>query len=147
MAADGFAELDGALQGLLTQISPQQRRVLARAVAARVRQANQTRIAAQQSPDGSAFTPRLRQAKGRIRRQMFSKLRTSRWMKVSSTSNEAVVQFVGQAARLAQVHHHGLRDRIRPGGPEHQYAERPLLGFSNADISALEVMVMDHIAG
>lgn len=143
---DGQRELDAALQGLLTRIGPHGRRALAVEIARRLRQANQGRIAAQTSPDGVPFAPRLRQAKGRIKRQMFSRLRTTRWLKTRSSADEAVVEFVGQAARIANVHHHGLRDRVRPGGPEHAYAERPLLGFSPEDLSALEALVFDHLA-
>lgn len=143
---DGIKELDSALQGLLTQISPQARRNLARVIAARVRQSNQQRIAAQTAPDGSPFTPRLRRNQGRIRRQMFVKLRTSRWLKARGTADEAVVEFVGQAARIARTHHEGLRDRVRPGGPEHQYAKRELLGLSGTDLALLESLVIEHIA-
>lgn len=145
-AVADFAELEDYLQGLITQISPQARRTLARTIAARVRKSNQQRIAAQTAPDGSPFTPRLRRNKGRIRRRMFSKLRTSRWLKTRGTADEAVVEFVGQAARIARVHHEGLRDRIRPGGPEHQYAKRELLGLSSDDLALLESIVIDHIA-
>ena len=141
-----FADLDGWLQGLITQLSPQARRTLSRAIAARVRKNNQQRIAAQIAPDGSPFAPRLRRNQGRIRRKMFAKLRTSRWMKANGTADEAVIEFIGQAGRIARTHHEGLRDRVRPGGPEHQYAKRELLGLSDADLSLIESLVIEHIA-
>ena len=143
---DGQQALDAALQGLLTQIGAAGRRELARQIATRLRQRNQQRIAAQTAPDGTPFAPRLRANRGSIRRRMFSRLRTTRWLKARGTADEAVVEFVGQAARIARVHHGGLRDRIRPGGPEHQYAARPLLGLPADDINLLESLVIDHLA-
>lgn len=143
---DGINELDGALQGLLTQIGPQGRRALAREIATRIRQRNQQRVADQVAPDGTPFTPRLRAKRGSIKRRMFVRLRTARWLKARSSADEAVVEFVGAAARIARVHHGGLRDRVRPGGPEHQYAARPLLGINGDDIGLLESLVVDHIA-
>ncbi len=143
---DGQQELDAALQGLLTQLGAQGRRELARQIATRLRQRNQQRIAAQTAPDGTPFAPRLRTKRGSIRRRMFSRLRTARWLKARGTADEAVVEFVGYAARIARVHHGGLRDRVRPGGPEHQYAARPLLGLPADDIGLLESLVIDHIA-
>ncbi len=142
---DGIVELEAALSGLIEQLDAGGRRALARLMAARLRRSNQDRIAAQVTPEGSPFTPRLR-ANGSIRRKMFSRLRTSRWLKSRSTANEAVVEFVGQAARIARVHHEGLRDRVQPGGPEHQYAARALLGFSGADLELLESLIIEHLA-
>lgn len=143
---DGIVELEAALSGLIGQLDPGGRRALARLMASRLRRSNQDRIAAQVTPAGSPFTPRLRRENGSIRRKMFSRLRTSRWLKSRSTDNEAVVEFVGQAARIARVHHEGLRDRVRPGGPEHQYAARALLGFSGADLELLESLIIEHLA-
>lgn len=144
MARD-FAELEGWLSGLLTQLSAPSRTRLAKKIAERLRQNNQRRIAAQQSPEGTAFPPRLRQKHGRVRRAMFVKLKASRWLKATSTADAALVEFVGQAERIARVHHYGLRDRVRPGGPEHKYPERPLLGISESDLAEIETVVMAHI--
>lgn len=111
MASD---QLDTWLGGLLAQMAPSARRALARAVAKGLQQRSQRRIAAQLNPDGSAFAPRqpqLRMKGGRIRRTMFAKLRTSRFLKTDSTPEAAVLGFVAQVERIARVHQLGLRDR------------------------------------
>ena len=60
--------------------------------------------------------------------------------------NEAVVQFAGGAGRVARVHHFGLRDRVRPGGPEYDYPERPLLGITDAFKDRLRDKLVDLLA-
>lgn len=138
-------EFESWLSGLLNQLSPGQRKELAVNIAQRLRKSNQQRIADQISPDGTPFSQRLRQKKGHIkRRTMFGRLRTNKWMKASGTAEEAVVEFIGSAERIAKVHHFGLRDRVRPRGPEHTYAARPLLGLSEQDIADIENAVISH---
>lgn len=144
--SEDFQQLESYLEGLISSLSPQARRALARQIAMRIRKANQTRIAAQTNPDGTPFAPRLRTMKGKIKRTMFSKLRTARWLKAQGTASEAVVKFVGSAGRIARIHHHGLRDRVRPTGPEHQYTPRELIGLPDSDLSLIESLVIDHIA-
>nr|WP_239168394.1 phage virion morphogenesis protein [Chromobacterium violaceum] len=53
-----IARLDAELGALLQKMEPAARRGLARDIARQLRQSQQKRIAAQQNPDGSAFTPR-----------------------------------------------------------------------------------------
>ncbi len=142
----GFEPLESHLEGLIAGLSPQARRALARQIALRLRKANQTRIAAQTAPDGTPFAPRLRATKGKIRRTMFRQLRTARWLKARGTATEATVEFIGRAGRIARVHHEGLRDRVRPGGPEHQYVPRELLGLPETDLALIESLVIDHFA-
>lgn len=62
---------------------------------------------------------------------MFSKLRTARFLRVSSSVNSASVAFEGRVQRIARVHHYGLRDRVSRKGPEVRYAARRLLGVNN----------------
>lgn len=142
------AQLDAWLGGLLAQMAPSARRALARAVAKGLQQRSQRRIAAQLNPDGSAFAPRqpqLRMKGGRIRRTMFAKLRTSRFLKTDSTPEAAVLGFVAQVERIARVHQLGLRDRVSKGGVDYQYPVRQLLGFSDTDISAIQDQVLTHL--
>ncbi|MBI2382340.1 MAG: phage virion morphogenesis protein [Gammaproteobacteria bacterium] len=148
MAGD-FGQLEAALGGLLAQLEPGARRTLARELAKRLRQSQQRRIAAQLNPDGTPYAPRkpqLRKKQGRIRRQMFAKLRTARFLKTQASAESAVVGFTGQVERMARVHQFGLRARVRRGGPEAQYPTRELLGFSDADRAAIEEMLLDHLA-
>lgn len=121
------------LAGLIGNLSPQSRKALAVTIAKRLRASQQQNIKRQQAPDGTPYAPRktqLRNKQGRIKRAMFTKLRTARYMKAIGSSNAAVVEFVGRVKRMAEVHHYGLRDRPSVRGPEVRYEERPLLGLS-----------------
>lgn len=137
------------LAGLLANMDSKARRQLARDIAMQLRQSQQRRIAGQLNPDGSAFEkrkPQLRQQKGRLRRQMFSKLRTAKYLKTEAKPDAAVIGFVSQVGRIAAVHQYGLRDRAQKGGPEVQYPVRQLLGFSEADIEAISDATIRHLA-
>lgn len=148
MSADGF-DLAPHLQGLLAALGPGERRGLAREIAADLRRSNQRRIAAQQNPDGTPFEPRkprLRAKAGRIRRAMFSRLRTGRFLRVQSDANAALVTITGRAARIARTHHYGLLDRVGRNGPEYRYPQRRVLGYSDADRDAIAERVIARLA-
>lgn len=109
-----------------------------------VRKIQQTNITAQRAPDGTAWEPKrvtARTKKGRIRRKMFTKLKTAKYLKVQANANQAEVSFTGQVQRLARVHHKGLRDKVNRRGTEVKYAERPLLGIN----SVVEASVGDAL--
>lgn len=134
---------------LLANLDSKARRKLAREVAKQLRTSQQKRIAAQLNPDGSAFAkrkPQVRDQKGKIRRTMFSKLRTAKYLKTEANPNTAVVGFVGEVERIARVHQYGLRDRAQKGGPDVQYPARQLLGFTEADVEAIRDAVLAHLA-
>ncbi|KAI3489589.1 hypothetical protein L1887_46640 [Cichorium endivia] len=110
-----------------------------RQLAQELRRSQQQNIRLQRNPDGTAFEPRrvtARSKKGRIKRQMFAKLRTTKYLKTAATADSASVQFDRKVQRIARVHHYGLRDRVRRNGPETRYAERRLLGV-NYDVEVL----------
>lgn len=140
-----FKPFDEKLNGLIAALSPAARRKLAGEIAKELRKSQQQRIKLQKSPDGSPYQARKRQplrAKtGRIKRAMFQKLRTSRYMKATGRENSAVVEFTGKVQRIAQIHQYGLKDRPNTHGKEVQYAERPLLGFSFED----EILIRDLV--
>ena len=142
-------DLTPHLQGLLAALGPAQRRSLAREIAADLRTRNQRRIAAQQNPDGTPYAPRkprLRAKAGRIKRAMFARLRTGRFLRVQSDANAALVTITGRAARIARTHHYGLLDRVSRNGPEYRYPQRRVLGYSDADREAIAERVIDHLA-
>jgi phage virion morphogenesis protein len=132
---------------LLERLTSTARMQLAREIARDLRQSQRDRIKDQKNPDGSDFAPRkYRQKKGRIkRRAMFTKLRTNRYLKQKVTASEVTVGFYGRVSTLARVHQEGLRDRIRPNGPDIQYEERQLLGFSNSDRQLILDKLIDHL--
>lgn len=147
-----LAPLENFAGGLLERMAAGERRKLARRLAMQIRSSQGKRIAAQQNPDGSAYAPRkpsrLRQKKGAIRRQMFSKLRTAKWLKIQSSADAAVVAFAGRVQRIAQVHQYGLRDKVdQRGGPTVTYAARQLLGLTATEIEAIGDAVIAHLAG
>ncbi|PSH35143.1 phage virion morphogenesis protein, partial [Yersinia pseudotuberculosis] len=87
-------ELDQTLSTLLAQLAPQARGAFMRQVAKELRRRQQKHIQAQQNPDGSPFVPRKkkrRDKQGRIKRKMFTKLRTARYIKNESNADEAAV--------------------------------------------------------
>lgn len=105
-------------------------------------------LPAEGGADPAPIEGTLRNAKGRVRRSsqaMFVKLRQK--MTAGSSGDDAFVEFRGRAARLARIHHFGLKDRVVPGGPETDYPQRELLGFSQADDDAIMDLVFAHMEG
>ncbi|WP_440524691.1 phage virion morphogenesis protein [Serratia sarumanii] len=146
---DDFQTLDDTLSVLLQQLSPQSRRVFTRQVAKELRQRQQKHIQEQKNPDGSPYIPRKnkrRDKQGRIRRKMFTRLRTARFMKTESGPDEAAVTFAAGVTNLSAVHHYGLRDKVSRNGPTVRYERRQLLGFTDDDIEWIKDLALGHIA-
>ncbi|MDK1304552.1 phage virion morphogenesis protein [Cronobacter sakazakii] len=139
-----FSPFEKRLSALIAALSPAGRRRMAQDIAKTLRTRQQQRIKAQKAPDGSAYTPRREQParakKGRVKREMFAKLRTSRFMKASGSSDAAVVEFTGKVQRIARVHQYGLKDKPGRNGKAVQYPARPLVGIDKKDISSLEII-------
>ncbi|ELY5182638.1 phage virion morphogenesis protein [Yersinia enterocolitica] len=140
---------DDALTGLIASLTPKARKALAVTIAKRLRASQQQRIKRQQAPDGTPYAARksqpLRKPKGRIKREMFAKLRTARYMKANSSPDEAVVEFAGRVERMARVHHFGLRDRPNEHSKDVQYDERPLLGFTSENKKMIETLIENSL--
>ncbi|MCM7075375.1 phage virion morphogenesis protein [Enterobacter roggenkampii] len=145
-----FKPFDDRLNGLIAALSPAARRRLAGEIAKELRKSQQQRIKQQKAPDGSPYQARKRQplrAKaGRIKRAMFQKLRTSRYMKASGRENSAVVEFTGKAQRIARIHQYGLKDRPSPHVHEVQYPVRQLLGINKSGKEQLEEVVLFYLS-
>lgn len=145
-----LSALEAFAADLLAALEPGQRAELARRIAQRLRISQQKRIGGQLNPDGSYFPARkaqLRHRKGEIRRQMFAKLRTTRFLKAKGTPDAAIVAFTDQVSRIARVHQFGLRDKVnRKTGLEVQYPERQLLGVSPADEALIMELSVAHLA-
>ena len=144
-----FKPFDNQLAGLLAALSPAGRRKLAGDIAKELRKSQQQRIKLQKAPDGSPYQARKRQplrAKtGRIKRAMFQKLRTSRYMKATGRENSAVVEFTGKVQRIARVHQLGLKDRPNARAIDVQYAERQLLGISREDKKTINALITEYL--
>jgi len=139
-------EIEARLTGLIESMEPGERRKLTRDIAQTLRASQARRIAAQQNPDGTAYAPRkprLRRNKGKLRRTMFAKLRTAKYLKAEATPDTATVTFVAGVQRIARVHQFGLRDRI--GKRMVKYPERQLLGASQEDIANVDSLLQSHL--
>ncbi|MDR6152195.1 phage virion morphogenesis protein [Acidovorax delafieldii] len=152
---DDLSRLEDWVTPLLAKLSVPEQRALARTVARELRAGNAQQMRAQQAPDGTGWEPRkasgLRNGRGSIRRQaksrpMMQKLRAAKHLKASATASEALVGFVGRAERIARVHHFGLRDRVKTGGPEYDYPARQLLGITDEQIERVRELLMKHLA-
>ncbi|WP_209644851.1 phage virion morphogenesis protein [Cronobacter sakazakii] len=140
---DDLQRVDDWLAALLANLEPAARSRMMRQLAQELRRRQQQNIRLQRNPDGSGYEPRrvtTRSKKGRIKRQMFAKLRTNKYLKTAASADSASVQFDGSVQRIARVHHYGLRDRVSRNGPVIRYAERRLLGVTekiNRDVQDL----------
>jgi len=137
--------------GLLELLDPTSRNKLARSIGQALRRSQQQRIIAQQNPDGGKYAPRkqrnLREKKGRMKRKvkMFQKLHTASFMKIKGDGNAISVGFKGRVARIARVHQYGLKDRAERGGPEVQYDQRRLLGFTENEVDWLKDSILTYL--
>ena len=131
---DELQQVDAWLTALLANLGPAERKRMLRELAQQLRRTQQQNIRLQRNPDGSGYEPRRVTAstkQGRIKRQMFSKLRTARYLKATASADSANVQFEGRVQRIARIHHYGMRDRVSSKGPEIRYKERRLLGIND----------------
>ncbi len=87
------------------------------------------------------------QKRGRIKREMFVKLRTNRYLKASGNDSAAVVEFTGKVQRIARVHQFGLIDNPSPKYNKVKYIERELLGFSICDNKFINELIIKFLDG
>nr|DAI15343.1 MAG TPA: virion morphogenesis protein [Caudoviricetes sp.] len=119
-----------------------------RQLAQELRRTQQQNIRMQRNPDGSSYEPRrvtARSKKGCIKRQMFTKLRTTKYLKTAASADSASVQFEGRVQRIARIHHYGLSDRVSRKGIYTIYAKRQLLGFNVQSIELIERMFIKNL--
>jgi len=145
-----FKAFDDKLAGLLASLSPASRRQMAAEIAKQLRASQQQRIKRQQAPDGSPYAGRKRQPikgkKGRIKREMFAKMRTARYLKAKGSTEAATVEFAGKVQRIARIHQEGLKDKPNRHSQPVQYDARPLLGFSAADRQIVEDVILSRLS-
>jgi phage virion morphogenesis protein len=147
--ADNLHALEAWAGSLLAKLEPGERRKLNQEIGRDLRRSQQQRIAAQRNPDGTPYAKRkprqLRGKTGRIKRQMFAKLRQAKHLKLQSTPNAIAIGFLARAARIARVHQDGLRDRPAKGMADIQYQRRELLGFTEADLELIRDRLLEHL--
>lgn len=145
---DDINKLDTWLATLMSNVEPEGRKRMMRDLVQQLRRTQQKNIKLQRNPDGSGYTPRRVTAhskKGRIKRQMFTRLRTTKYLRVSSSVNTASVQFVSSVQRIARIHHYGLRDNVSRRGPTVRYAERRLLGINVTLEQNIQLILCDYL--
>ncbi|AJE89359.1 phage virion morphogenesis protein [Klebsiella variicola] len=143
-------EVEAWLDALLAGLEPAARKRMMRELAQQLRRSQQKNIRMQRNPDGTAYEPRrvtARTKQGRIRRQMFAKLRTTRYLKALASQDAASVEFGSRVQRIARVHHYGLRDRVSRKGPEVKYSERRLLGMNDEVKISIHDTLLNWLAG
>ncbi|GAB0915639.1 phage virion morphogenesis protein [Escherichia coli] len=119
-----------------------------RQLAQELRRTQQQNIRMQRNPDGSSYEPRrvtARSKKGRIKRQMFAKLRTTKYLRTAASADSASVQFEGKVQRIARVHHYGLRDRVSPKGGVIKYPSRKLLGLNEHTENEVRDLLLKYL--
>lgn len=145
-----FKPFDDKLAGLIAALSPTARRRMAADIAKTLRSRQQRRIKTQKAPDGTPYAARKRQLvkakEGRVKREMFAKLRTSRFMKATAGNDAAVVEFTGKVQRMANVHQYGLKDKPGRNSKLVQYDSRPLIGFESDDVLVIQEMIIKSLS-
>ncbi|MDM1022068.1 phage virion morphogenesis protein [Acinetobacter sp. VNK23] len=143
-----FDLLTTHLEKYLNLLNPAERTRLAMDIARKVRKSQNQRITRQQNPDGSQYIPRktLRNKKGKIKNKMFQKLKTAKFLKIEKMPNGVSIGFNERVSKLARVHQEGLQDIVRLDGRsiKVRYAQRILLGFTEAEIEITENEVLQH---
>lgn len=152
---DELQAVEAWLSPILQRLGAGERRALMTAIGRDLRRGQQARMKRQENPDGSAFEPRrpraarakgLREKAGRIKREaMFRKLRTAKYLKVEATAEGLAIGFSGRAAYVARVHQEGLSERVAKDGPQYQYPQRKLLGFTDQEREQIIDQVLAHL--
>lgn len=129
-----FKPFDDTLTGLIAALSPAARRRMAADIAKTLRARQQRRIKMQKAGRDTLRRPKTPAGKSqnrRVKREMFAKLRTSRFMKATAGNDSAVVEFTGKVQRMANVHQYGLKDKPWRNSAPVQYDARMLIGFDH----------------
>lgn len=107
-----------------------------------------THLPAEGSADPGALPDSIRGPRGGVKskaRAMFRRLSQGRNLKAGASADDGWVEFTSRAARLARIHHYGLRDRVAPGGAEYDYPARELLGFSQDDQDGMMAILVEDM--
>jgi len=138
---DDLHQVDAWLAALLANLEPAARTKMLREVARDVRRIQQQNMTAQRAPDGTAWEPRkvtARTKPGRVRRKMFMKLKTAKYLKAISNADSATVQFDAKVRRIARVHHYGLREPFLNIYKDVIYPSRKLIGFDKMTVESIQ---------
>lgn len=87
----------------------------------------------------------VRDKKGRVRREIFARLRTTKFLRAKSDQDSAAVEFTGRVARLGRVHQDGAEDRVAKGGPRARYPKRELPGYTSGDLRIIRESLVKRL--
>lgn len=87
---------------------------------------------------------RIDKPKGKPKKMM-RKLRTPACLRQQVARGELRLGWQGRDARLAKVHHYGLRDKLQYGIA--QYPARELIGITEADAALIRTLILEHVGG
>lgn len=76
--------------------------------------------------------------------KMFRRLRTARFLRATSSANDATVGFSGRASQIASVHQYGEVDNVAENAKA-RYPERELLGLSHSDLDYIADTVVQFV--
>ncbi|MCS2150271.1 phage virion morphogenesis protein [Scandinavium manionii] len=142
-----FKPFDDRLAGLIAALSPASRRRMTADIAKTLRTRQQRRIKTQTAPDGTPYAarkrPPVRAKNGRVKREMFAKLRANRFMKATGRDDAAVVEFTGKVQRMARVHQYGLKDKPSKNSRAIYYEKRVLIGMEDCDSRMIERVIIN----
>lgn len=89
---------------------------------------------------------RLRRRSSLRRKAMFRRLASARFLRAGVDNQGMWVGFTGQASRIADIHHSGLRDRPSLRGNAIRYPKRELLGATPDDREMLLDLLFAHVS-
>ncbi|MEG1468819.1 MAG: phage virion morphogenesis protein, partial [Hafnia sp.] len=94
-----------------------------------------------------ARKPQKRDKKGRVKRKMFRKIRTARYLKTKAQPDMAEVRFNnGRTERIAATHQLGLREKFGKRGFIVKYPQRKLLGMTEIDIERVGDELINYLS-
>ena len=127
-------QVNATLKNLLVQLQPTKLRKAMREIAMYLKKSSQRRISQQKNAAGEAYQARKdSKNKGKML-QGFKK-----HIRAKSTDRKATVGIFGHAAKLGAIHHEGqTEDGIG-------YAERELVGISDADVQGVEAILRKYL--
>ena len=145
---DNSNDIEQWAQSVLSSLSSPERKKIFRQIALELRKRNQKRITAQQDPDGNAWAARKSDKKqGRVARKkkMMLGLRKVRRLKMQPSPAGLSIGYEGKDAKIARVHHYGLRDKPSLKARMVNYPARQLLGISSTDKRFLRDLLLRQL--
>lgn len=144
-----FAQLPKYTNDILQKMSAGERAKLSRHIGKDLRNSQKQRITLQKNADGSAYEPRKKRLrdrmKSKVRNKMFNKIKSLTYLKVMTNADSINIGFSGRIARIARVHQYGLRDKAAKNAKQVKYSKRELLGLSSNDLQNIEKSLIQHI--